>query len=215
MDAFLDSSAKAAQSALDAREEPPVTQDKCPVCQQPAEQNLWFKCQDCPLSRTQCRTCTLQGHCSRPFDRIRQWDDVDECWKKVTLTDLGHIIWLGHEMQPCKVIPTQGNGRPFLPSLRSMAIVHEHGVMECKVAFCRCEHQRHETEQLILAGLWPATWDKPKTATTLAALDAFHGLSLQAHVNLHDYVEYLKRCTDAVRTETVAVSEITSGAHTS
>ena len=56
------------------------------------------------------------------------------------------------------------------------------------------------------AGLWPATWEKPRTAITLTALEVFHSLSHNAHTNAHDYVTHLERLSEYVAPEDVKVS---------
>ena len=84
--------------------------------------------------------------------------------------------------------------------------MHEHGQTEVPVLFCQCTHPRAtEAVQLLEDGLWPATWLKPQTAITLSTLEAFHSLSLRAHVNVHDYEAHLRQMTDAVCTEDVKV----------
>ncbi|KAI0715610.1 hypothetical protein C8T65DRAFT_738477 [Cerioporus squamosus] len=55
--------------------------------------------------------------------------------------------------------------------------------------FCICEKAVVEPGQLLPAGLWPATWDTPETATMLTTLEAFHNLSLQAQMNIHNFME--------------------------
>lgn len=205
---FLQGPAVKAQDALDARENPPTTGSECSECHHvPLDQNqTWFRCQDCPILGQQCQTCIIHGHRHRPFDRLRRWNTEGEYWEKLTMSDLDFTLYLGHGTSCCPHIPQTATGSPLLAFLRDTTIVHEHGVMKMPIAYCRCPFTRPEPEQLIATGLWPATWDRPKTAITLNTLEAFYGLTLQAQVNLHDFVLYLKRCTDAVRTEEVAVS---------
>ncbi|KAI0705770.1 hypothetical protein C8T65DRAFT_577516, partial [Cerioporus squamosus] len=79
-----------------------------------------------------------------------------------------------------------------------ITVLHEHGLVDIPFVFCICDTASVEPGQLLAAGLWPATWDTPETATTLTTLETFHNLSMQAQVNIHDYLEHLKRMTDGV-----------------
>ena len=149
----------------------------------------------------------MRDHRARPFDRIRRWRIDEEFWDKVSLADLGQVLYLGHGGERCPVIPLRADGTISKVLTRNMVFLHEHGLAECSVAFCRCSPRRSDPEQLILSGFWPSSWSTPRTATTLGALDAFHGLSMQAHVNIHDYVQHLKHQTDGVMTDDVKVSK--------
>ncbi|PIL28189.1 hypothetical protein GSI_09726 [Ganoderma sinense ZZ0214-1] len=59
------------------------------------------------------------------------------------------------------------------------------------------------TTQLMRGGLWPATWEKPRSAITLQALKTFHSLTLNAHLNAHDFVSHLERLSDNVAPDEV------------
>ncbi|KAI1781959.1 hypothetical protein LXA43DRAFT_977822 [Ganoderma leucocontextum] len=52
-------------------------------------------------------------------------------------------------------------------------------------------------------GLWPATWEKPRSAITLQALKTFHSLTLNAHTNAHDFIAHLERLSDNVAPDQV------------
>ncbi|TFK85198.1 hypothetical protein K466DRAFT_495221, partial [Polyporus arcularius HHB13444] len=202
---------------LDDREQPPPCLDKCPACRRdlvpgdahlrpegPQLSDTLYKCQDCPLASPMCRDCVVRDHRTRPLDRIRRWRLDAKFWDKVSLAALGHAIYLGHNGSCCPLFPRHHtNQTPLLSYARSMGIFHEHGLVEMPVVFCRCLPRASDAQQLITSGFWPATWHTPTTATTLTALDAFHGLSMQAHVNLHDYVQHLKQMTDGVLTDDV------------
>ena len=211
MATFLRQYAKEAQECLDRREIPPANLDKCPSCHRGLRdcnnvQETVYKCQDCPLSHEMCRECVLREHRSRPFDRIRAWRLEAGFWGKVSLPDLGHVLHLGHCGDRCATVPPAHDGGVNRRFTREMVIMHEHGLVTMPVMFCRCRPTRSDAEQLITAGLWPATWHTPRTATTINALDSFHNLSVQAHVNIHDYVQQIKHATDGVMTDEVKVS---------
>ena len=123
--------------------------------------------------------------------------DRDQCfWQSLTLAELGYVWRLGHGGRGC---PSES------AAVKTMTVIHEHGIMDLPTQFCACEDAPPHTEQLIQGGLWPATWKKPATATTLGALDTFHALEMQAQLNVHDYMNYLKQATDDVLPHKVQV----------
>ena len=63
-----------------------------------------------------------------------------------------------------------------------------------------------EPYQLMDLGLFPGSWDTPRTAFTENVLQEFHLLTLQAHVTAHDFFIYLRHMTDNIAPHTVPVS---------
>ena len=74
------------------------------------------------------------------------------------------------------------------------------------IVFCSCPNSAPETTQLMRAALWPATWEKPRSAISMTCLKTFHSLTLNAHTNVHDYIAHLARLPDKVSTDEVQVS---------
>ena len=138
-----------------------------------------------------CRT-----HCERPYDRLLRWDVEKRIWDKVALPQIGYEFRLGHDSKRCGNAPQ---------NTKTVVVIHEHGIMDLPIVFCACRDAGSEVEQLMRAGLWPATWDRPQTATTWTALEAFHSLNLNGQMNVHDYLAHLKRHTDNVCAEDVKV----------
>ena len=212
MDVFIEKHAQGAERAWYARESPPSDTTCCPRCRrdlsslQGAKCGL-YRCLDCPLTRTQCSRCILDNHQMRPFDRIRRWNVKRQLWEKVSVPDLGFILYLGHDGDPCPSIPTTIDGTfGLFTRTRAMVVVHEYGHTDIRALFCQCaDPAASEGVQLLERGLWPATWVQPRTAMTLGMLETFHSLSQKAHVNVNDYEAHLKRMTDAVLTEDVKV----------
>ena len=193
-----------ALACLDERENPPLSTETCAVCSRSltdesptAPENQIYKCIDCISARAKCGRCIVRSHAERPFDRIHRWDSSAQTWLRATLAGLGFELRLGHEGQRCP---------NALPLAKHLKVIHEHGSEDMNVVYCACPPNRARTEQLILAGLWPATWEMPATAISLTALETFHKLKYGAHLTAHDYVEFLKRMTDAVLTHEVPVS---------
>ncbi|KAI0356813.1 hypothetical protein OH77DRAFT_1533775 [Trametes cingulata] len=179
---------------MDRVECPPSCMETCPECladlsSQPDGLRTLFRCEDCHDPRALCLECVKRAHKHRPFDRILVWDKELHFWQSKTLKALGFVWNLGHGGRTCPY-----SWRPP----RDMVVIHEHGIHDIPIRFCDCAGTAPETEQLMQVGLWPATWEQPRTATTLNALRAYHGLELQGQLNVHDYLGYLARVTDDV-----------------
>lgn len=177
---------------MDALEAPPAQLIRCPSCAQklcdklPGYRTL-FRCQDCPLGCLKCIDCVLSSHGERPFDRILMWDATKQFWQRITLPQMGYVFNLGHGGRKCM----NASSDP-----KDMVIIHEHGLMDLPVLFCQCGSARAPAAQLIASGLWPATWERPGTATTLNALEAYHNLSHVAQTSMYDFINHLKDMTD-------------------
>ncbi len=218
MGEFLDKYAAQAQDAMDEHKNPPAQHGQCPECHCPLthatnqfphiDNDLsLYRCQDCPFTPTMCKSCIVKDHRTRPFDQIQKWCVQDQCWVKTSLPQLGYVIFLGHGQVCCPRYARRADGTAMYQThARQMVVLHEHGVVNVNVIFCMCNPAPSHAQQLIMAGLWPVTWEQPRTATTLAALELFHCLSLQAQVNVHDFLSFINCMTDAVLTNNVQVS---------
>ena len=160
-----------------------------------------FVCDDCPSSPAMCVNCVRRSHQDRPFDRLRMWDTSKRFWRKVSLGELGLQLCLGHHGERCR--------NAFLRA-SDMVVVHEHGVSDVPVVYCRCPGARPYADQLMLAGLWPATWENPQTATTISAVKIFDSLSNNGQLNVHDFIAHVTRLTDNVEAAEVKVSSHTA-----
>ena len=193
-----------ARNLLDELESPPPSLAHCPQCSKTLVHHLpgyrtLFRCKDCAASSLGCIECVYQSHTKRPFDRILKWDPTQRFWIKVTLAQINYEFRLGHEGKRCKYA---------LSGAENLVVIHEHGVMALPIVYCACRDSRSDVDQLVLAGLWLATWERPKTATTISALETFHSLNLNGQMNVHDYLVHVKRQTDNVGVEDVLVSVI-------
>ncbi|KAH9910254.1 uncharacterized protein BXZ73DRAFT_83815, partial [Epithele typhae] len=139
-----------------------------------------------------------------PYHRVEQWDPAIGFWDRVGLGELPSphnlVLHLGHGGLPCPVsLASQQK--------RAMTIVDSHGPQTFEVTFCTHasfeQEPMHESMQLIQAGLWPATWDTPRTAFTISALRDFHLLSLQSQISVLDIWNYLARSKDNIRTHEI------------
>ncbi|ETW79409.1 hypothetical protein HETIRDRAFT_322626 [Heterobasidion irregulare TC 32-1] len=197
MTQFMDEWAPLAFCELLAVEAPPPDMrcSRCPQGSGHARSPLVvYRCVECLRTHQYCQSCMISTHESMPFHRIEQWTDEKGFWEKKCLADLGLRLHLGHDSQKC---PIAINGP------REMTIVHEHGISIILIHFCECLH--HHTSlatpdslQLLRCGLFPGSWEKPRTAFTVQVLKSFHLLALQSQITAHDFMRYLRRKTDNV-----------------
>jgi hypothetical protein len=127
----------------------------------------------------------------RFIDSDQLWDG--EFFKKITLASLGLRVQLGHSPLTRCTAPE--------PSKAGFVTLHTNGIHEVLVDFCGCERAKaagpHEI-QLLRAGWFPATHERPHTAATFAVLDQFHQETLQAKVTMYDFYGVLEKLTNNV-----------------
>ncbi|PCH36136.1 hypothetical protein WOLCODRAFT_81581, partial [Wolfiporia cocos MD-104 SS10] len=194
MKQFLDKWATHAQRALLMREVAPNRAQGCGRCNSArrhspcasATTQELHQCMDCYHSVPSCARCVVNDHLTNPLHRIEQWDDEDQFWKHAALSDLGLVVWLGHNGRPC----------PQASDVRTLTVLHEHGIGSVEVQFCQCSqlstpYPQAEPLQLIEFGLFPVTWTRPATVFTIQVMQDFHKLTLQAQISAHDFIMYL------------------------
>lgn len=77
--------------------------------------------------------------------------------------------------------------------------MHDNGIHEVNVDFCRCRTDGAAGApdiQLLRAGWYPASEERPQTCMTLVALDKFHIATLQAKTTMYDYYASLEKLTN-------------------
>ena len=161
-----------------------------------------FRCYECFCAPHLCSACMVTTHKSMPFHRIERWTEDRGFWEKTTLGHLGMRLLLGHGGLKCPIAIT---------APREMTIVHEHGIMSMELQFCECAGIDTrvcvpEALQLLRVGLFPGSWEKPRTAFTVQTLKSFHLLALQSQITANDFIRYLRRTTDNVCPESTVVS---------
>jgi CxC2 like cysteine cluster associated with KDZ transposases len=81
------------------------------------------------------------------------------------------------------------------------------GIHSIAIDFCDCRTNgiipRHI--QILRAGWFPATFDRPQTAFTFKCLDFYHELTLQGKVNAYDFCRTLRRLTDSLELNDISV----------
>ena len=82
---------------------------------------------------------------------------------------------------------------------RASLVFHTNGLHPVTVLFCHCDNAAHagdRVQQLLRAGLYPATTSDPTTFFTFQCLEQFHMLTLQGKLTAYDYYLTLVRLTD-------------------
>ena len=176
----------------------------CEDCKDPGTPSTTvYRCCDCFQPSIQCKRCILNEHIKMPFHFVCEWKRDERFWSRKALTSLGVVINLGHGGSPCP-----SHTRPP----RAFTIVSQHGIHHLSVQFCECKGEKSvpESIQLVRAGLWPSTWDRPATAFTVPTLKDFDHLAHQCHVNAYDFYWYLRRKTDNIARKDVVVRAVTA-----
>ena len=86
-----------------------------------------------------------------------------------------------------------------------MTVVDRSGVHEIGVSWCRCPGAPEHDMQLMMAGLFPATFHKPKTAFTFRVLEDYHLDNLECKTTTSQYFSRLRRLTNDEFPNTVPV----------
>jgi CxC2 like cysteine cluster associated with KDZ transposases len=88
-----------------------------------------------------------------------------------------------------------------------MTIVDRSGVHEIGVSWCCCPEAPERDIQLMMAGLFPATFHNPKTAFTFRVLEEFHLDNLECKTTPSQFFSRLRRLTNDEFPNTVPVGE--------
>ncbi|KAH8069588.1 hypothetical protein BXZ70DRAFT_1013367 [Cristinia sonorae] len=148
-----------------------------------------YRCRDCYSTALWCAGCLVANHAHLPFHRV---EISNGCYfKKTSLHTLGLVVQLGHGGRTCK-LPA--------PPTKPLKIVHTSGVHLVQISYCSCSDHRGQTvdrwTQILRAGWYPATVERPQTAFTFEVLDLFLELNWQAKTNLNDFYKTLEQLTD-------------------
>ncbi|KAF7342709.1 CxC2 domain-containing protein [Mycena sanguinolenta] len=109
---------------------------------------------------------------------------------KTLLQSLGQCIQFGHAPRE-KCANSQTGHHDFV-------VLHDNRIHRVNVDFCSCDSaERVEPYlQLLRAGWYPASDERPQTAATFIVLDKFHLDTLQAKMTPYDFYTVLERLTD-------------------
>ncbi|KAJ7684861.1 hypothetical protein DFH06DRAFT_970627, partial [Mycena polygramma] len=164
--------------------------DKCPGCKKEVPE---FRCRDCHGNRLFCKACTMSRHRENPLHRIYRWNGVYFVKTPLSSPALGMRVQLGHtDFSHCATPEASKEG---------FVTLHTNGIHEVELDFCGCELANKSGPpevQLLRAGWFPATHERPHTAATFAVLDQFHQETLQAKVTMYDFYGVLEKLTSNV-----------------
>jgi len=88
-----------------------------------------------------------------------------------------------------------------------ITIIDRSGVHEIGVRWCCCPEAPERDMQLMAAGLFPATFQNPKTAFTFQVLKEFHLDNLECKTTPSQFISRLKRLTNDEFPNTVPVGQ--------
>ncbi|KAF8157582.1 hypothetical protein K438DRAFT_1777218, partial [Mycena galopus ATCC 62051] len=112
-------------------------------------------------------------------------------FKPSSLKTLGLCVQLGHRPGERCAEPVQLH--------TEFIVLHTNGIHEVAVDACECEHRVTAglpEEQLLHAGWFPATDDRPRTCATTELLDNFVTQTYQAKTTMYDFDLVLEKITN-------------------
>ncbi|KAJ7840811.1 hypothetical protein B0H14DRAFT_3457824 [Mycena olivaceomarginata] len=169
----------------------PYASERCARCQAPTNTDnpQIFRCKSCYGDKLLCAPCIVAEHAKNPLHAIERWNGVH--FVPSTLKELGLHVQLGHR-------PEERCPEPA--ALHSeFVVLHTNGIHIVAVDSCDCEHRvwaGAPEEQLLRAGWFPATDDKPRTCATIEVLDSFVTQTYQAKTTMYDFYTALKKLTN-------------------
>lgn len=186
-----------------AREAHPNIPGNCQHCKSaPA----LYRCRDCSEPPALCRRCMCATHGNAPFHWVEEWvkprSDVPQwCFKKRDLSELGFVYCLGHAGRACPQVS------PNAPRTNNVVVTHVNGIHTVRLQYCECTSPRRPSpeEQLVIAGLMPASFQKLQSAFTVEVLEDAHEDILASRKSSYDYMRKLRRRTHNWAAHTVTV----------
>ncbi|KAF8602462.1 hypothetical protein BDV93DRAFT_411800, partial [Ceratobasidium sp. AG-I] len=139
----------------------------------------FFRCTSCIGAGTMCSSCVLSLHQHTPTHRIRSWDETS--WVECSLAALGFTIFLGHDGKPC----------PTGKRLSNLHIGDLNGFTTVQVQYCKCKNAPSRACQLLRAGLFPCSHDRPQSAFAFPVLDIYDILTTHSRTSAHKYYSAL------------------------
>jgi hypothetical protein len=170
---------------------------------------------DCHGGPLFCTACCRNSHKMTPFHWISQWNGTffqDSC-----LANVGLVMHLGHNGERCpsatdhldlfdgdewedEIDPDDAPSMslPRLqPTKDTMVIVDRSGVHRLIVTCCECPEAQTADIQMFRAGLFPASFSKPKTAFTFSVLNDYLLDNLECGTTAMNYYSKLRRMTSS------------------
>lgn len=147
-----------------------------------------YQCSECSFSRLLCKACVLKEHKHNRLHLIQQWNSA--FFKKKALHELRLVVHLGHEGASC---PLSTHVSTFH---RDVLLIDVSGYQTVKFQFCGCldglgKRFMPLALQLVQFGVFPVSFDNPRSGVTFRALRSFQMLTQQCKTNAYDFNTYL------------------------
>lgn len=151
-----------------------------------------MRCTDCFQSAASCNQCFVMSHKNTPFHWANIWNG--SFFKRKDISELEHTITLGHNGNRCPNVEYHESD-----SLKFI-IVDTNGIHSTHICFCKCigkaTSEYYKLDQLLEAGMVPASVKQPSLAFTFNVLKDFHLHTLESKKSAYDFVSALRRWTN-------------------
>lgn len=137
----------------------------------------------------------LHSHTRLPFHRPRRWtlEGNYGAWSRISLTDLGYILQLGHGVVECPCAS--------IDRIRPLQLFDLNGQHVIHASFCECNgSDSDQAEMLLDMQLYPATDVLPRVAFSFRLLKHFVMSQFEMTCGAASYYDTLALTTDAVNT---------------
>ncbi|KAG8704174.1 hypothetical protein FRC09_003713 [Ceratobasidium sp. 395] len=119
----------------------------------------------------------------KPAHRPEVWDGA--CWNDVPLHELGLVLNLGHRGGVCSMNE----------SFKSLLVGDINGFTKIQVRYCNHPNAMSKALQLLSAGLFPCSDNRPETAFTVQLLDMLDVFNTVGRTSVHKVYSVLERIT--------------------
>jgi hypothetical protein len=130
------------------------------------------RCVHCYQSDLVCPQCLTEHHRRHLFTHVAEvWDDMDQFFKRhqvTTIPGAEFTVSLGHAGEQC---PCQSD------KAYKINLVDLNGIHEMKIRYCGCSGllwRETKALQLVQAGFFPPTWERPRTAFAIRLIQRYH-----------------------------------------
>ncbi|KAH9173120.1 hypothetical protein EDB89DRAFT_2114027 [Lactarius sanguifluus] len=188
------------------------------TCQSCRSAPFEWRCSDCFPALVLCKACCQKSHWQLPFHRVQKW--TGKYFIPSWLWEVGVSLHLGHSGDLCLIQSMDCNGEEYQEGSYDeddiaadpgfggskpgsydqegypiITVVDRSGVHEIGVSWCRCPEAAEHDMQLMMSGLFPATFQNPKTAFTFRVLEEFHLDNLECKTTPSQFFSHLRRLT--------------------
>lgn len=213
-----------------------ILENECPsehlLCSICSSAERLYRCKACFGTPILCPEHLRETHEKLPFHRVEKW--TGQFFEDAWLSDVGFVLHLGHEGEACpngaygdwsdipdSELESFGDDEndldaPVAEPTKSAtvesqkegrcSVVDSTGVHLLNVAYCACENPTEKVYQMLELKLWPASFDKIKTAFTFRVLSQFRIENLECHTSTYQFYRMIRRLTNRSFPDTVAVS---------